>query len=105
MFKKVKFLGTDKVEKCLSLVFGHFVRVDEFAIIEVCFSSEKAVRRLSDGTLKIVEVVPLPSYIWSRTLHVRIEEVPPDVEVAWVIAAQCKGRDNINILEVSKTAA
>lgn len=50
-----------------------------------------------------VGVVLLPTCIWRRTLSVWIEEVSTEVKVTWVMAEQCKVRnDKIHILQSPK---
>lgn len=63
--KEIKFLDTNKIKRCLALVLGevtYFTWSSRFANREVQFSSDGA-RRYSDRTLKVEEVVLLPSYI------------------------------------------
>lgn len=60
-------------------------------------------RKHSDRMLKTEEVLLLPTYLGRRTSRIRIEEVPPEVEVGWAMAALCHGRDDkLNILQISR---
>lgn len=80
------FLDTDKIIKCLAYVFReptHLNRGDKCSTIEVRFSSEETARRPSDRTIIIGMVDLLPSYMERRKLSVWIEEMLPEVVVAW----------------------
>lgn len=72
----------------------------KYATVQVRFSSIDEIRKNSDKTLKIEEVVLLSIYL-GRISRIRIEEVPPDVEVAWVMAALCHG--GIDMLTILQT--
>lgn len=104
--KQIKFLDTGKIEKCLApglREVSFFTHGMEFATVEVHFSSVEGVRRPSDKTLKTAEAVLLPSYMGQHTSCIRIEVVPPEAEVAWVMAALCQGIDDkITILQFTR---
>lgn len=66
---EIKFVDTKKIEKCLAPVLTeatYYNRGSKFATVEVHFSSVEVVRKHLDKTLRITEVVLLPSYMEQR---------------------------------------
>lgn len=51
------------------------------------FLSVDEARRKSNKTLKTEEVVLLPTCLGRRTSKIHMEEIPPEIEVNWVMAA------------------
>lgn len=92
------FVNEDVIEKCLDPVLQdttYFARGHKFATVDISFGSEEKAKELYNKTLKLDEV-------GCHTSRVRVEEVPPQVGVAWIMVALCRGRnDKMDILSTS----
>lgn len=69
----------------------HVNRGEAYATVAVHFHTVEDACKSSDKTLKTDEAVLLPSYMGHRTSSIRVEEVPPEADIAWMMAALLQG--------------
>lgn len=78
------------VEKCLRPIWKGIVylaREKRFATVGVRFNSEEAARQYSTATLTTAQLVLQPTYLGWHTSKITVREIPPEVDLARLVAA------------------
>lgn len=68
------------------------------------FRTIEKARKYLIRAFKTNEIALLPSYLGRRTSRIRIVEVPSEIDITWILAALCKGRDEkLHILQITRS--
>lgn len=87
--KRVRHMPKKTVEKCLQPIWGDFdslMRGKDYGTVNVLFASEEEAKAHSTRILETNELLLLPTYMGKCTTIVKVERIPPQVEVLGIKA-------------------
>lgn len=103
IFKKFCTVDQERIEKRIWSDITYVARGRKFVTMETRFSTAKKASEHSVRPIKINEVALLPTYMGWYTPCIKVAEVLPEIDAAWVIAALLSKReDKIHILILRK---
>lgn len=72
---------------------------NKYVSVEPKFHTEERVRQHSVDALKTQETLFVPTYLGKRVANVRVEEIPLELNVAWLVATKSLGlEESVSIL-------
>lgn len=88
--RRIEKMTVVRVEKALKPIWegiSYVARGKKYGTVKVRFREAATARLLSATPLRTNEMMLLPVYLGRRASRIREEDIPPKVDVAWMVAA------------------